>query len=57
MEELIEKAIKALEESTCNEVELTDSNGIKVRIVKNPSTILNNSPQPSPKSYIPYATP
>jgi len=33
MDELIKKVIKALETSTCNEVELTDGS-IKVRVVK-----------------------
>lgn len=34
MDEMIKKAIKALQESSCNEIELTDMSGLKVRVVK-----------------------
>lgn len=34
MEELIKEAIEALETSACNEIELTDRDGRKVRIIK-----------------------
>lgn len=34
MDELIKKAISALETSNCNEIELTDESGMKVRVVK-----------------------
>ena len=34
MEGLIKTAIEALEASQCNEIELTDYTGLKVRVVK-----------------------
>ena len=34
MDELIKKAIEALQASTCNEIELTDATGLKVKVVK-----------------------
>ena len=34
MDEMIKKAIEALQASQCNEIELTDSTGLKVRVVK-----------------------
>ena len=34
MDELIKKAIEALEGSSCNEIELTDATGLRVRVVK-----------------------
>lgn len=34
MDEMIKTAIKALEDSNCNEVEITDITGLKVRVVK-----------------------
>ena len=34
MDEMIKKAIEALQGSNCNEIELTDATGLKVRIVK-----------------------
>ena len=34
MDELIKKAIEALQKSSCNEIELTDEKGQKVRVVK-----------------------
>ena len=34
MEEMIKQAIEALQKSSCNEIELTDSTGLKVKVVK-----------------------
>ena len=45
MDEMIKKAIGALEHSSLNEIELTDSTGIRVRVVKFPPTIWYNYPQ------------
>jgi hypothetical protein len=44
MDELIKMAIKALEESNCNEIKLTDGVGNKVRVVKNSPPIWYQSP-------------
>lgn len=44
MDELIKKAIDALQGSCCNEIELTDGN-LKVRVVKyTPIPMINNYP-------------
>lgn len=34
MDEMIKKAIEALQSSMCNEIELTDATGMKVKVVK-----------------------
>ncbi|MCK4793835.1 MAG: hypothetical protein KAV87_59450 [Desulfobacteraceae bacterium] len=34
MDEMIKKAIEALQGSTCNEIELTNASGMKVRVIK-----------------------
>ena len=34
MDDMIKKAIEALQGSNCNEIELTDLTGLKVRVVK-----------------------
>ncbi len=39
MDEMIKKAIEALEKSICNEIELTDESGMKVRVVKAPLSV------------------
>ena len=45
METMIQMAIKALEESSCNEIELTDETGMKVKVVKlSPCIYYTNPP-------------
>ena len=54
MDEMLKKAIEALESSSVNEIELTDSSGIRVRVVKNSPTIWYNYPVPQPQPYSVY---
>jgi len=55
MDEMIKKAIEALERSTLNEIELTDSTGIRVRVVKNSPTIwYYYPPTQTPEPYSVY---
>jgi len=51
MDEMINKAIKALEDSCCNEIELTDITGLKVRVVKAAPVIWYYYPSAIPSSY------
>ena len=46
MDELIKKAIEALENSNCNEIEITDINGLKVKVVKNFTAVWYPCPEP-----------
>lgn len=51
MDDMIKKAIDALENSSCNEIELTDITGLKVRVVKVSPTIWSCYPSPTPYQY------
>ena len=51
MDEMIKKAIKALQESSCNEIELTDPTGWKVRVVKFTPIPQYNYPWPYQYTY------
>ena len=53
MEEMLKKAIEALEANPVNEVELTDGN-VKVRVVKDSPVIWYYSP--TPYQHQPYST-
>lgn len=46
MDEMIKKAIEALQGSICNEIELTDITGLRVRVVKNSPVPLYSYPSP-----------
>lgn len=51
MDEMIKKAMEALQGSSCNEIELTDITGLKVRVVKISPAIWYNYPSPWPYQY------
>ncbi len=51
MDELIKKAIEALEKSGCNEVELQDAFGTKIRLVKQVPFITSYYPSTIPNEY------
>lgn len=54
MDEMIKKAIEALESSNCNEIELTDSSGLRVKVVK--TTPIPYYTSPWPYQYPTYPT-
>jgi len=51
MDEMIKKAIEALQASNCNEIELTDISGMKVRVVKISPATWYYYPSPFPYQY------